>query len=985
MSSVEKKLPQRITAYSLLSGIIIIVFVLFMKKNSDQIIAQNAKYVEDATRQNVERIDDLLVSAQQNINTIAYLYGKTLDSPEVDFEQLNELKDNSPFNDIDFIDENGIDIDENGKTTDVSDRAYFKDGIQGNSGMEVIFDSRITEKNIVVFYAPLKYKGKIIGLLAGFYREEQMSDILYTTFFGKETRTFLCMDDGRVIAHSMDIEYPKNIFDYLKDEVEIKTGSIEEISKVFQKHDNYQLTYEGSSGTTNAYIRGLDQKDWVIFQTFPSAVTSAMIGYANLSGVMLEIELILIFSIYVIVLIVLNQKQKRKMQFENQEMGHIIKGITKLFGCFILIDFEKDTYEYIKEYENHEEGIPLKGKYSDLEERLVARKKDTEEEYISKIITKEYIQENLKKDVPFLQYEYKIGKEAVRWEDLFVLSVKREKEIPVSVLFAIRDVTELKQEEIRNHIALEEAFRSADYANRAKSEFLSNMSHDIRTPMNAIIGMTSIAAMHIEEPDRIKDCLNKIAVSSSHLLGLINEVLDMSKIESGKVSLLEEKFALPEIIQSLITIFYPQMEEKRQQLKVDISDIIHEEVIGDSVRVQQILVNFMGNAVKFTPEKGKITLRIREKISNIQGRGCYEFIFEDNGIGMEESFVNRIFEPFSRADNSCTGKIEGTGLGMSIAKNIVQMMNGDIRVESKLGEGSKFTVTIYLKLQYTEKESIEELANLPVMVVDNNKAACEKICGILESAGMKPDFALSGDEAVSKLLCAHDRGQDYAVVLLDWKMSGKDGVETAKEIRKQFGENKPHIILSAYDWPNVEQQAKEAGVNGFVSKPIFKSRLLYVMKSLFGEKEEPVSDVSDLQTKDYTGKRILLVEDNLMNIEIAEELLKTTGVQVDKVYDGKQAVERVLEMTENYYDLIFMDIQMPNMNGHEAAKAIRSSVRDDLKNVPIVAMSANAFADDIQRSKEAGMNEHLSKPIDIAELLRVLQQYIDNQKALEKE
>jgi CheY-like chemotaxis protein len=497
--------------------------------------------------------------------------------------------------------------------------------------------------------------------------------------------------------------------------------------------------------------------------------------------------------------------------------------------------------------------------------------------------------------------------------------------------------------------------------------------------MNAILGMTAIAAMHIDDKDRVLDSLNKITLSGRHLLGLINSVLDMSKIESGKTSLNEEEFNLSTSIESLLALFRSQMAEKNLELKVHITKIKHENVIGDDQRLQQIFVNIMGNAVKFTPEGGKISMYIKEKKSKVSERGCYEFIFEDTGIGMKKEFVDKIFEPFTRAADSRTTKIEGTGLGMSIAVNIAHMMGGDIKVESELGKGSKFTVTVYLKINYATEEDLQKLANLPVLVVDDEEDACESACEILNSLGMKAEYVLRGDAAVETIQQVHENQErdDFSVVILDWKMPEKDGLETAKEIRKVMGDELPIIILSSYDWADIEQEAAQAGINAFIEKPLFKSRLTHVLKEVLGiyQKEEKTSKLDELKQHDYTGKRVLVVEDIDLNMEVIGEILNMIGIDYESAVNGKEAVDKVLGQPEGYYDLIFMDIQMPVMNGYEATRKLRES-REDLKTLPIIAMTADAFADDVKKAKKAGMNGHIAKPIDIEKLEKTLEKWM---------
>lgn len=974
-SDNNRKVWMQILFTCILLAFIVIIFIIFTKENNERIIRQNESYVEDATVQVAERIDDILTSAQNSINTIAYLYGKSLESPEVDAKALKDMTENSAFDYVEFVNQDGMNLTPAGETADVTDREYYTEGMKGNSGTFVTLHSRVTDERLVTFYTPLLYKGEIIGVLNGIYREEGMQKILSTEFFGTQAKTYLCMGDGTVISSFGDDNAPENMLEALPGTIKVSEESLEDIRQAFEKHASCGYRYNGTQGTGNAYLTGISQNDWMLMQTFPSAVTNNMIDNANAAGIHLEICLIFAFGIYIIGLILLNWKQRKLLVSQKQEMSRIVDGVTNLFNRFVVVDLKNDTYEYLKD---KEKGYPAKGRYSDLvtyfSPRYVA---EDDSEEMGTVITKDYIQAHLDGKTPYLQFEYRVQRETERWEHISILSLKRENGVPTIILHAVQDVTELKREELRNRTALKEAFQAAEAANHAKSDFLSRMSHDIRTPMNAIMGMTTVAVMNIDDKERLKDCLNKITLSSRHLLALINDVLDMSKIESGKVTLAEEEFDMAKMVENLLAIIHPQIQEKNQQLKVNISNITHEDVIGDPLHLQQVFVNIMGNAVKFTPEGGTISFSICEKPSRIQGSGCYEFIFEDTGIGMKEEFVETIFEPFSREKSAHSRNIEGTGLGMSIANNIVRMMNGNIQVESTLGVGSKFTVQVYLKLQNVKTETVECLKDLKVLVADDEPDACENACEILNSIGMTSDGVLSGDEAIRKLSEAHENAEEYAVVILDWKMPGKCGVETTREIRKQLGNDVPIIILSAYDWSSIEQEAREAGVNAFIAKPLFKSRLIYVLKSLFEKQEgEEMSDVDELGQKDYSGKRVLLVEDIDLNLEIAETLLEFIGIAVETARDGQQAVDMLLEKPENYFDLVFMDIQMPNKNGYEAAKEIRSSGREDLKVIPIVAMSADAFSDDIQRALSVGMNDHVAKPIELQKLSAAIEKWI---------
>lgn len=609
---------------------------------------------------------------------------------------------------------------------------------------------------------------------------------------------------------------------------------------------------------------------------------------------------------------------------------------------------------------------------------------DDQEEYIE-FVNSQNLLNSLNREHPLTAFEYRTVPDQNQrrsWiRATVVLAETGSDGRPKRVLYVAQDVTESKLKEEQEQQALKEACEAANAANAAKSDFMSRMSHDIRTPMNAIIGMTAIAGRYLEDRERVADCLGKITVSSRHLLSLINEVLDMSKIESGKIDLVEEEINLSDLVESLITMVRPSIEEKKHNLDVRIANVEHEHVIGDSMRMQQIFMNILGNAVKYTPPGGNIEMEIHEKTSNMHGYSCYEFIFSDNGIGMSREFQEKLFEPFSRAEDSRVSKIEGTGLGLTIARNIAHRMNGDITVESASGEGTRFTVTLFLKLMNTTMPDTEQFVDLPVLVVDDDETAGETTCLLLENIGMKGEYVLNGREAVEHVWERHQADEDYFAVILDWKMPEMDGVETARAIREKAGPDVPIIILSAYDWSSVEEEARNAGVNGFISKPLFKSRLVYLFNQIAGNDKSGEQPESDMFTGTVlTGKRVLLVEDNELNREIAEEIIGQTGVAVESVENGQEALERFQKMGEDYYDMIFMDVQMPVMNGYEATTAIRKLTRPDAAKIPIIAMTANAFAEDIQQSKKAGMNEHLTKPLNIEQLMKCLEKWLGDKE-----
>lgn len=552
---------------------------------------------------------------------------------------------------------------------------------------------------------------------------------------------------------------------------------------------------------------------------------------------------------------------------------------------------------------------------------------------------------------------------------------KREKKMRFSYfdreqniwLMTRTDITEIKEER-KQKLLLQEALQSATAANRAKSDFLSRMSHDVRTPINAIVGMTAIAGLHMNDQNRIADCLKKITISSKLLLNLINEVLDMSKLESGKIMLTEETFKLDELLESLFIMVQSAFEAKKQKLVIH-SKVKHECLIGDVQRIQQALLNMLTNAIKYTPNKGLIQISVEEKPSVYNGYGQFEIAVTDNDIGMKPEFLSKVFEPFERSDDKAIRNIQGTGLGMAISRHIAQMMNGDILVESEYGKGSKFTMRFHVKLGGMDEYDNNLLIDLPVLVVDDDDISCEIACENLQELGMKPEWVLSGQDAVQKV----SDGNKYFAIIIDLMMPNMNGIETTYKIRECVGPDVPIIIISAYDYSDYEIEALKVGVNGFICKPIMKSKLFLLMKKFATNKkeEEEVTIVPSIVAS-FPGKRILVVEDNDLNREIAYELLQETGAEIETASDGLEAVNKVSASPEGYYDFIIMDIQMPVMDGLEATRQIRLLDRQDTKDLPIVAMSANAFAEDVRLSLEAGMNEHIAKPIEIDRLYSVM-------------
>ena len=521
---------------------------------------------------------------------------------------------------------------------------------------------------------------------------------------------------------------------------------------------------------------------------------------------------------------------------------------------------------------------------------------------------------------------------------------------------------------------LEKARQAALEANKAKSEFLANMSHDIRTPMNAIVGMTAIAAAHIDDRKQVENCLRKITLSSKHLLGLINDVLDMSKIESGKLTLTTEQISLKEVVEGIVNIMQPQVKTKKQTFDIHVENILTENVWCDGVRLNQVLLNLLSNATKYTPEGGSIHLSLFEENSPKGERYVRIYIkVKDNGIGMSPDFLKRIYESYSRADGARIHKTEGAGLGMAITKYIVDAMEGTIDIQSEPDKGTEFLLTFdFEKAAAMNMDMV--LPSWNMLVVDDDELLCRTAMDALKSIGIKAEWTLSGEKAIELVIEHHKKREDYQIILLDWKLPGMNGIQAAREIRRNLGDEVPILLISAYDWSEFEAEAREAGISGFISKPLFKSTLYHALCQYMDVGTEHEQTLN--QNIDLSGRRILLAEDNELNWEVAKELLSDLGVELDWAEDGRICLDKFQKSPKGYYDIILMDIRMPHMTGYEATQAIRGLVHPDALSIPIIAMSADAFSDDIQHCLQCGMNAHIAKPIDVIELTRLLKRYL---------
>ena len=748
----------------------------------------------------------------------------------------------------------------------------------------------------------------------------------------------------------------ENVYQNDKKRIE-ESFSFDNLRKVFSKQDEFSGTYRSEEGGKLHHY----QFDFRKADDSGNVVA----GFQIIDAIVEEHE----------------QQAKREKELEDarlrgeREHAAVVNSLSTIYSTIFTADIDTCRYQILTSVPLMGEVAKSSGNFNDVKDEIIdsfmaPEFRDSMREFLNLGTLAERL-----KGVNTITTEYKAP--TGQWMQSRFIVKRRDKDgTTKEILYVARDITEEKLHDFKQQEALTQALAAAQQANKAKTTFLNSMSHDIRTPMNAIVGFTALAQTHIENQEMVQDYLGKISTSSTHLLSLINDILDMSRIESGTVRLQETDVHIPDLLHDLRIMIQSLVKAKNQNLFIDTQDVVHEDVVTDKLRLNQILLNIVGNAIKFTQTGGDIIIRLVERPCSLKNYATYEFSVKDNGIGMSKEFLGHIFETFTREHSATVSGIQGTGLGMAITKNIVDMMGGDIKVESEVGKGSVFTVTLNMQIGngWVVSEPIPELLGAKALIVDDSMDTCRSVSKMLRDIQMRPDWTTSGKEAIVRAQDAAEMMDEYRVYIIDYLMPDMNGIETVRRIRKIISADIPIIVLTAYDWSDFESEARQAGVTAFVSKPIFMSELRNVLtqpavkegiENLKTEKEKK-------KTYDYCGKRVLLAEDNELNREIATAILEEAGMKVDSVNDGDVAVTAINNAPADQYDLIFMDIQMPKMDGYTATREIRTLPDNRKANIPIIAMTANAFEEDRRKSYESGMNGHIIKPISIEEIAKVL-------------
>ena len=918
----------------------------------------------------LHKSDNMLNHLVSRNRMLLHLWDDFLDnasSEEQIRSSLNEMKGETGCAALYFLASDGSCMTPDGETGSLGSQVDLNGPF--SAGEDVVLNAALPGKpQMLVFACPETqgtYRGFAYDAVAIAYYNNAVLNALDNTAFDGAAHSYVIYPDGRVVLDSSDDSDDPvyNLLAELREHSDLTEEKFDALSDDLA---------QGRSGSLMLTLRGTRHylvyentgiQNWTMLSLVPVSIVNASMDRLWFRTVEIVTVIVVLLAVLAIALIVrwsraaLSRKDTEILYRDElfNRLSHSVDDV------FLMLDGETSHADYISPNIERLLGVPLEQVRQDVHVLKLLHDADSPDR------DKNFLEgmqrgEQREWDVDYVHQA--TGER--RW--FHIIAMGTETAGRTKYILVLSDRT--ADREVNQ--ALSDAVAAAQSASRAKSDFLTNMSHDIRTPMNAIIGFTSLAATHVENKEQVLDYLKKISTSSQHLLSLINDVLDMSRIESGKVKIEEKAVHLPDLVHDVRSIIQPNVAAKRLSLFIDTMDIEDEDIITDPLRLNQILLNILSNAIKFTPTGGMISIRIAQKNGAPKGCVCYEFRIKDNGIGMSEEFQKHIFEEFSREESSTVSGIQGTGLGMSITKNIVDLMGGTIALTSEPGKGTEFIVTLCFTRsgQKAEPKQLPQLEGLRALVADDDTNTCLNVSTMLSKIGMRPEWTISGKEAVIRTKYAVEQGDAFSVYIIDWLIPDMNGIEIVRQIRKVIGNRCPIIILTAYDWADIEDEARAAGVTAFCEKPLFLSELRRVLAEPF--RAEPAAEPAQPTAADLKGKKLLLVEDNELNREIALEILKEAGFVVDTAEDGAVAVQKIKQAAPGQYDLILMDIQMPNLDGYEATRQIRALPDAEKASIPIFAMTANAFEEDRQNALAAGMNGHIAKPLDVPHLLRVL-------------
>ena len=961
-----------VVCVAVLVGIVLGVFRYF-KFVSKTVYEESVSHLTEVFHQS----DNMMRELTDKNLTYLHIWGENLQdilSEDEIRDYIKKAQEDTGFLEFFFLSADGDYKMATGETGYLGLQENMEEEIR--QGNDVIANAAVPGKSQLLIFATPKahgiYQGFEYDAIAIAYENSDIVDVLDISAFDGNAQSFMIHPDGRVVVdHSS--EAWGNVYNFF--------GILREYSDMSEKEIN-ALLGKFKAGRTDAMLLNLDGRnyylvyeksdiqDWMFLGLVQADIVNASMNRLQRSTIIFVSAIVFCIAALFISLII--QKNRTNLRRKDTEILYRDELFQKLSmnvdDVFLMLDAKTYQADYVSPNVEKLLGITVEQIHKDiciLGKLYSEKQEDPEKNYLEEI----QVQEQREWDFEYVHL--KTGEK--RW--FHNIAMGSEVNGKKKYILVMSDRTSDR----KMNQALSEAVRAAETANKAKSTFLSNMSHDIRTPMNAIIGFTTLAVSNIDDKKRVRDYLGKILSSSNHLLSLINDILDMSRIESGKIHLEETEVSLSDVLHDLKTIISGQIHAKQLELYMDAMDVTNEDVYCDKTRLNQVLLNLLSNAVKFTPAGGTVSVRIRQYPGTVKGSELYEIRVKDNGIGMSQEFVQKIFSPFERERTSTVSRIQGTGLGMAITKNIVNMMGGTIEVLTEQGKGTEFIVRLPFRIQSKHQriEKIAELEGLKALVVDDDFNTCDSVTKMLVKVGMRSEWTLSGKEAVLRARQSMEMGDAFHAYIIDWRLPDMNGIEVTRQIRS-LGDDTPIIILTAYDWSDIEVEARAAGVTAFCAKPMFMSDIRDTLMTAIGQKQaEAETAILPAAGSDFRGRYILLVEDNELNSEIAVEILNEYGFLVDTAENGAEAVEKVKNSKPGNYDLVLMDVQMPVMNGYEATKQIRALDNPALAGITILAMTANAFDEDKKKALECGMDGFLSKPIVIEELISILQKNLD--------
>ena len=963
----------RIAAFIAVFACIILLIFQYFRFVSKTVYEESVSHLTEVFHQS----DNMLRELTDKNLTYLHMWGENLQNITSEDEirdYIKKAQENAGFVEFYFLSADGNYKVITGNTGYLGLQENIEEEIR--QGNDVIANAAVPGKSQLLVFATPKahgiYQGFEYDAIAIAYENSDIVNVLDISVFNGNAQSFVVHPDGRVVVDHSSASWGNvyNFFGFLREHSDMSEKEVNELLDKFKagRTDAMLLNLDGRSYYL-VYEKS-DIQDWMFLGLVQADIVNDSMNSLQRSTILLVSAVVLCIAAFSISLVI--QKSRINLKKKDTEILYRDELFQKLSmnvdDVFLMLDAKTYHADYVSPNVENLLGITVEQIRKDINilgKLHIAEQGDPEKNYL------EEIQVNGQREWDFEYVHLRTG-EKRRFHNIAMGSEVNGKKKYILVMSDSTADWKMNQ-------ALSEAVRAAETANRAKSTFLSNMSHDIRTPMNAIIGFTTLAVSNIDDKKRVRDYLGKILSSSNHLLSLINDILDMSRIESGKIHLEETEVSLSDVLHDLKTIISGQIYAKQLDLYMDAMDVTNEDVYCDKTRLNQVLLNLLSNAVKFTPAGGTISVRLKQFPGTVKDSGLYEIRVKDNGIGMSAEFVKKIFSPFERERTSTVSRTQGTGLGMAITKNIVDMMGGTIEVQTEQGKGTEFIVRLPFRIQFKQHhtEKIAELEGLKALVVDDDFNTCDSVTKMLVRIGMRSEWTLSGKEAVLRARQSMELGDAFHAYIIDWRLPDMNGIEVTRQIRS-LGDDTPIIILTAYEWSDIEVEARAAGVTAFCAKPMFMSDIRDTLMIAIGQMQAEAEDTRPLASgSDFRGRCILLVEDNELNSEITVEILNGYGCQVDTAVNGAEAVKKIKNSKPGDYDLVLMDVQMPVMNGYEATRQIRALNEPALAGITILAMTANAFDEDKKKALECGMDGFLTKPIVIDELIGVLQKNLD--------